>query len=145
MTFIKKINNDLVKKIAAGEVIERPESIIKELVENSIDAKSKKIDIYIKEGGLSSIIIKDDGIGINKNEIDIAFKSHTSSKINSIKDLDSIYTLGFRGEALSSIASVSHISISTSSDGTISSNADLIDGKISKISSGARTKERLYL
>ena len=74
MTFIKKINNDLVKKIAAGEVIERPESIIKELVENSIDAKSKKIDIYIKEGGLSSIIIKDDGIGINKNEIDIAFK-----------------------------------------------------------------------
>ena len=140
MTFIKKINNDLVKKIAAGEVIERPESIIKELVENSIDAKSKKIDIYIREGGLSSIIIKDDGIGINKNEIDIAFKSHTTSKINSIKDLDSIYTLGFRGEALSSIASVSHISISTSSDGTISSNADLIDGKISKISSGARKR-----
>ena len=140
MTFIKKINNDLVKKIAAGEVIERPESIIKELVENSIDAKSKKIDIYIQKGGLSSIIIKDDGIGINKNEIDIAFKSHTSSKINSINDLDSICTLGFRGEALSSIASVSHISISTSSDGTISSNADLIDGKISKISSGARTR-----
>tara|TARA_S200000501_G_scaffold110960_1_gene104364 strand:+ start:61850 stop:63577 length:1728 start_codon:yes stop_codon:yes gene_type:complete len=140
MTFIKKINNDLVKKIAAGEVIERPESIIKELVENSIDAKSKKIDIYIKEGGISSIIIKDDGIGIDENEIDIAFKSHTTSKINSIKDLDSIYTLGFRGEALSSIASVSHISISTSSDGTLSSNADLIDGEISKISSGARTR-----
>ena len=140
MSFIKKINDDLVKKIAAGEVIERPESIVKELVENSIDAKSKKIDIYIQKGGIASITIKDDGIGINKDELEIAFKSHTTSKINSINDLDSIYTLGFRGEALSSIAAVSHISISSSTDGLISSNADLIDGKVIKVSSGARTR-----
>ena len=140
MSFIKKINNDLVKKIAAGEVIERPESIVKELVENSIDAKSKKIDIYIQKGGIASITIKDDGIGINKDELEIAFKSHTTSKINSINDLDSINTLGFRGEALSSIAAVSHISISSSTDGLISSNADLIDGKVIKVSSGARTR-----
>ena len=140
MSYIKAINKDLIKKIAAGEVIERPESIIKELVENSIDAESSKIEIIIKEGGIDSIIVKDDGIGINKDEIDVAFKRYTSSKISSINDLDNINTLGFRGEALSSIAAVSHVSISTSYDGIESFNAELIDGKISKISSNAREK-----
>ena len=94
MSYIKAINKDLIKKIAAGEVIERPESIIKELVENSIDAESTKIEIIIKEGGIDSIIVKDNGIGINKDEIDLAFKRYTSSKIFSIDDLDNINTLG---------------------------------------------------
>ena len=141
MSYIKTINKDLIKKIAAGEVIERPESIIKELVENSIDAKSSKIEIIIKKGGIDTIAVKDNGIGINKDEIELAFKRYTSSKILSINDLDNIQTLGFRGEALSSIAAVSHISISTSHDGVESFNAELIDGKISKISSNARERD----
>ena len=140
MTYIKEINKNLIKKIAAGEVIERPESIIKELVENSIDANASKIEIIIEKGGIDSIIVKDNGIGIQKDEIAIAFKRHTTSKISSIEDLDNINTLGFRGEALSSISTVSHVSISTSSDGVESFNADIIDGSMSKISSGARGK-----
>ena len=140
MTYIKEINSNIIKKIAAGEVIERPESIIKELVENSIDAEASKIDIIIEGGGIDSITVRDNGIGIQKDEIAIAFKRHTSSKISLIEDLDNINTLGFRGEALSSIATVSHVSISTSSDGIESFNADLIEGDISKISLGAREK-----
>ena len=140
MRYIKEINSSLVKKIAAGEVIERPESIIKELVENSIDADASKIEVIIERGGIETIIIKDNGIGIQKDEIAIAFKRHTSSKISSVEDLDNINTLGFRGEALSSICTVSHVSISTSTDGVESFNADIIEGKISKISSGAREK-----
>ena len=140
MTYIKEINSNLVKKIAAGEVIERPESIIKELIENSIDANASKIEIIIEKGGIDSIIVKDNGIGIQKDEIAIAFKRHTSSKISSIEDLDNINTLGFRGEALSSISTVSHVSISTSTDGIESFNADIIEGNISKISLGARKR-----
>ena len=140
MSYIKVINKNLIRKIAAGEVVERPESIIKELVENSIDAKSSKIEIIIERGGIDSIIVKDDGIGIDKDEVELAFKRYTSSKISSIHDLDKIQTLGFRGEALSSIAAVSHVSISTSSNGVESFNAELIDGKISKLSSAARER-----
>ena len=111
---IKIINSDLIEKIAAGEVIERPSSIIKELVENSIDAHSKSIEINIDNGGIDLILIKDDGDGIEGNEIELAFKRHATSKISSINDLNKISTLGFRGEALPSIASVSHIQIKTS-------------------------------
>jgi len=140
MSYIKVINKSLIRKIAAGEVVERPESIIKELVENSIDAKSSKIEIIIERGGIDSIIVKDDGIGINKDEIELAFKRHTSSKISTIDDLEKIQTLGFRGEALSSIATVSHVSISTSSDGIESFNTEFVDGEILKISSSARER-----
>ncbi|MEN8906352.1 MAG: DNA mismatch repair endonuclease MutL [Clostridiales bacterium] len=99
--------------IAAGEVVERPASVVKELVENSIDANSKNISVEIKKGGISYIRITDDGVGINDDDLEIAFERHATSKIKSSNDLDKINTMGFRGEALSSIASVSKIELTS--------------------------------
>jgi DNA mismatch repair protein MutL len=99
------------EKIAAGEVVERPASIVKELIENSIDAGAKEIRVIIKKAGKSLIQVIDDGFGISPEDIEIAFKRHTSSKIRSIEDLDTLSTLGFRGEALASIAAVSQVEI----------------------------------
>ena len=106
---IKKLSSNLINQIAAGEVVDDPKSIIKELIENSIDAKSKKINIYIEKGGIDKILIVDDGIGIIKDDLKMAFERFATSKISSQKDLNNIKTLGFRGEALPSIASVSRI------------------------------------
>ncbi len=99
------------EKIAAGEVIERPANVVKELIENSIDAGAKEIRIVIKKAGKSLIQVIDDGIGIPPDEIEIAFNRHTSSKIRRIEDLDNLNSLGFRGEALASIAAVSQVEI----------------------------------
>ncbi len=99
------------EKIAAGEVVERPANVVKELIENSIDAGAKEIRIVIKKAGKSLIQVIDDGIGIPRDEIEIAFDRHTSSKIRRIEDLDNLNTLGFRGEALASIAAVSQVEI----------------------------------
>jgi len=99
------------EKIAAGEVVERPANIVKELIENSIDAGAKEIRIIIKKAGKSLIHVIDDGVGISPEDIEIAFDRHTSSKIRSIEDLDTLSTLGFRGEALASIAAVSQVEI----------------------------------
>ncbi|MFW9896917.1 MAG: DNA mismatch repair endonuclease MutL [Candidatus Thorarchaeota archaeon] len=101
------------EKIAAGEVVERPANVVKELIENSIDASAKEIKILIRKAGKSLIQVIDDGIGISPEDIEIAFESHTSSKIRSIEDLDTLSTLGFRGEALASIAAVSQVEISS--------------------------------
>ena len=129
MNTIKIIDSSVVEKIAAGEVIERPSSIIKELVENSIDAGSKTIEINIDKGGIDLILVKDDGIGIKEGEVELAFKRHTTSKISTLNDLDKISTLGFRGEALSSIASVSHINIKTSTKGVEGSEFNICAGE----------------
>jgi DNA mismatch repair protein MutL len=99
------------EKIAAGEVVERPANIVKELIENSIDAGAKEIRVLIKNAGKTLIHIIDDGSGISPEDIEIAFERHTSSKIRSIEDLDTLSTLGFRGEALASIAAVSQVEI----------------------------------
>ncbi|MFW9945246.1 MAG: DNA mismatch repair endonuclease MutL [Candidatus Odinarchaeota archaeon] len=99
------------EKIAAGEVVERPANVVKELIENSIDAEANEIRIVIKKAGKSLIQVIDDGIGIPPDEIEIAFGRHTSSKIRRIEDLDTLNSLGFRGEALASIAAVSQVEI----------------------------------
>ena len=125
---IKLLENNLINKIAAGEVIERPASIVKELVENSIDAFSKNIIIEIKNGGTSFIKIQDDGIGIEKNQIKKAFLRHATSKLEKIDDLDSILTLGFRGEALASIASISMVEMSTKTKNEEIGNKITIEG-----------------
>ena len=125
---IKLLENNLINKIAAGEVIERPASIVKELVENSIDALSKNIIIEIKNGGTSFIKIQDDGIGIEKNQIKKAFLRHATSKLEKIDDLDSILTLGFRGEALASIASISMVEMSTKTKDEEIGNKIIIEG-----------------
>lgn len=110
---IKKLPQDIVLKIAAGEVVERPSSVVKELVENSIDAGATSITVEIQEGGIKYIRVLDNGIGIKENMLTFAFESHSTSKIQDSDDLDQIKTLGFRGEALSSISAVSKIHLST--------------------------------
>ncbi|MHA1669712.1 MAG: DNA mismatch repair endonuclease MutL [Promethearchaeota archaeon] len=101
------------EKIAAGEVVERPANIVKELLENSIDSGAKEIRILVKKAGKSSIQVIDNGIGIHPEEIELAFQRYTSSKIRNIKDLENLSTLGFRGEALASIAAVSEVEITS--------------------------------
>jgi DNA mismatch repair protein MutL len=105
---IKILNEDIIKLIRAGEVIERPSSIVKELVENSIDAKATRIDIKIDKGGKSFISINDDGLGISENDLPLVFHPHATSKLTDIND---IKTLGFRGEALASVKHVSQVNI----------------------------------
>ena len=113
---INKLSIDLVNKIAAGEVIQRPSSVVKELIENSIDAASKNIKLLIKDYGKTLIEISDDGIGMNEKDLNLCFLKHTTSKISNSKDLFSLTTNGFRGEAISSISSVAKIKISSSTD-----------------------------
>ncbi|WP_061312805.1 DNA mismatch repair endonuclease MutL [Clostridium botulinum] len=113
MKRINILNEDTANKIAAGEVVERPASVVKELVENAIDANSKNILIEIEEGGSSLIRIIDDGDGIYKEDIEKAFLPHATSKIKESEDIYSINTLGFRGEALPSIASVARVNLKT--------------------------------
>ena len=110
---IKKLNSTLINQIAAGEVVDSPYSIIKELIENSIDANSNKIELFLYKGGKERILIKDNGDGIKKEDLNTAFERFATSKIKDLKDLNSIKTMGFRGEALPSISSISRINIST--------------------------------
>lgn len=123
---IKKLDKETVEKIAAGEVIESPLSIIKELVENSVDAGSKNITVEIKNGGKTYIRVTDDGSGIAKDDIELAFEKHATSKITKFDDLFKISSLGFRGEALPSIASVSKVvAISKIQDADVGTKLDL--------------------
>ncbi len=113
MGIIKKLDSIIIDRIAAGEVIERPSSVVKELIENSLDAKAKKIHISTYEGGIQKIIVRDDGEGILTEDLPIAIEKHTTSKVSTIEDIQTIQSFGFRGEALSSIASVSYLEIQT--------------------------------
>lgn len=113
MPNIEILDQQTIDKIAAGEVIERPASVVKELVENAIDAQSSAITVEIKEGGISFIRITDNGCGIEKEQVPFAFLRHSTSKIRSVEDLVSVSSLGFRGEALSSIAAVSQVELIT--------------------------------
>lgn len=116
---INILDKNIADKIAAGEVIERPVSIVKELVENSIDANASQITIEIKNGGKSFIRITDNGDGIPQDEVSIAFYRHATGKISSLDDLNNIHTLGFRGEALTSIAAISRLTILTKTNDEI--------------------------
>ena len=115
---IKQLTAKLANQIAAGEVVERPSSVVKELLENSLDASSSQIDVHVEAGGTRLIKIRDDGVGIKKQDLMLAISRHATSKIETISDLEAVSTLGFRGEALASIASVSHLTLtSNDSDG----------------------------
>lgn len=110
---IKILPENLANKIAAGEVVQRPESVVKELLENSIDAQAKNIELIVKQAGKSLIQVCDDGIGMSEEDVILCIQKHATSKISSLEDLETIKTLGFRGEALSSITAVSQLEIRT--------------------------------
>ena len=114
---IKLLSDDLKNKIAAGEVVERPASVVKELIENSLDSGATEIDVIVKGGGNVSVQVIDNGVGLEKDDLLIAFARHSTSKIESVEDLSTIDTRGFRGEALSSIASVSKVKALSSVNG----------------------------
>lgn len=116
MSKIQVMNDDLANKIAAGEVVERCLNVVKELVENSIDAKSSKIRVALKDSGILEITVADDGVGMDEDDAALAFSRHATSKLKSLNDLFHIASLGFRGEALPSIASVSKVELRTSTN-----------------------------
>ena len=113
MSSIRMLSEDLIGKIAAGEVVERPAAAVKELVENSLDADARHVTVEIRSGGIDFFRVTDDGCGIDESDLRMAFERHATSKIRSEKDLDAIGTLGFRGEALASIAAVGRVTLTT--------------------------------
>ena len=117
-----------INKIAAGEVIERPASVIKEMVENSIDAGAKNITVEIKNGGISFIRITDDGSGIQEDDMEISFERHSTSKIRSADDLDVVKTMGFRGEALASIAAIANVEMVSKTENAETGHRIVIEG-----------------
>lgn len=132
MPNIALLDQNTIDKIAAGEVIERPASVVKELVENAIDAKASAVTVEIKEGGISFIRITDNGCGIPKEEAALAFLRHSTSKIKSVEDLLSVSSLGFRGEALSSIAAVSQVELITKTKESLMGVRYTIEGGLEK-------------
>ena len=128
MPTIQLLDQATIDKIAAGEVVERPSSVVKELVENAIDAKATAVTVEIKEGGISFIRITDNGCGIEKNQIPLAFLRHSTSKIKCVEDLLSVSSLGFRGEALSSIAAVAQVELITKTYGDLTGTRYVIEG-----------------
>jgi DNA mismatch repair protein MutL len=138
---LKKLSEEVVNQIAAGEVIERPASVVKELVDNSIDANATEITLRIRDGGISLIEVSDDGLGIPKDKLADVFTAHTTSKLESLEDLNNLLSMGFRGEALSTIVAVSDLSmISKYEDDDIAGEIVFKKSTDYKVKSAAREK-----
>lgn len=140
MAKINVLDSSVYNKISAGEVVEKPASVVKELIENSLDAGATDIVVKISNGGITFIEVADNGCGIEKDQIKKVFLPHATSKIKDAKDLESITSLGFRGEAMASIASVSMVTLETSTGEGIAYKVDCDGGKLSEISQTTRGK-----
>src|SRR6201994_818373 len=128
---IRVLSDNVADKIAAGEVVERPASVVKELLENSLDAGATNIRVEIETGGRRLIRIADDGCGMMRDDALLAFERHATSKLSDVKDLLSIATLGFRGEALPSIASVSRLLLETKArEEAVGTTVEIAGGKL---------------
>lgn len=130
MTKVNILAPDVIAKIAAGEAVDRPASVVKELLENAIDAGASSIEIHLKDAGKELVHIKDNGSGIARADLEKIFQRHATSKISAIEDLEKLHSMGFRGEALYSIAAVSDV--------TLSSRTSQDDGWQIHIRGGAR-------
>jgi DNA mismatch repair protein MutL len=133
MEHIERLPDDLVNKIAAGEVVERPASVVKELLENAVDALASSITVEIEGGGKTLVRVRDDGVGMNREDAALSIERHATSKLRTLHDLESIATHGFRGEALPSIASVSHIVLRTRDSGPVGTEVEVRHGRLVEI------------
>ncbi|MBO0720596.1 MAG: DNA mismatch repair endonuclease MutL, partial [Blastocatellia bacterium] len=141
MSKIRVLPDNIANKIAAGEVVERPASIVKELIENSIDAGAQQIDVEVEYGGRRLIRVSDDGEGMLRDDAILAFERHATSKIMTAEDLEGITTLGFRGEALASIASVAKVRLRTQTAGDlVGTEIEIVGGKMLKVRDTAFTR-----
>jgi DNA mismatch repair protein MutL len=132
---IRLLDEFTINKIAAGEVVERPASVVKELIENSLDSEATSVDVSVEDGGKRSITVRDDGCGMSREDAEIAFQRHATSKISSIDDLETLSSYGFRGEALSSVAAVSKVTLRTREHGIAEgTEVVLAGGKLVSIS-----------
>ncbi len=143
---IHALSEDVINKIAAGEVVERPASVVKELVENSLDAGASRIEVQIVNGGKASILIRDNGCGMSESDLDICYKPHTTSKLTSAEDLFHLATNGFRGEAVASIAAISKLSItSREADAPEAHTLRLVGGNLEAKSADASPRGTTFL
>ena len=133
---IRDLPDELISQIAAGEVVERPASVVRELVDNALDAGATQITVRLLSGGVRLISVEDDGLGIVREELPIAFRRHATSKIGSLQDLESVATMGFRGEALAAINAIADCAILSRADGV--AEAYLLDGRTGELKPVAR-------
>jgi len=139
MPAVRVLPDSVINLISAGEVVERPASVVKELVENALDAGASEIAVELEQGGRQSIVVRDDGSGMNRHDLLLSIQRHATSKITGREDLEHLSTLGFRGEALPSIAAVTHLTVTTS-DGTDAWELVIDGGELRGVSPAARTR-----